>query len=318
VRRVLALLGQNLALALLALALNFFLLRLAPASPFAALERDDLGTVFTAEQRARLEAHYGLDRPLWAQFLAYFGRLFQGRLGESLYFNQPVTQVIAPYLANTAILVGLGFFPALLVGLLLALLSVAFHRTPLDGGLFTTMILLKSLPPYFTAMALLLLLAVLWPLFPTTATSLPGMGFGENLRRLFLPVLAYALWEVGTIYLVARGALFSVLGSPFVAYARAKGVPESWVYLRHILRAALPPLLARITLLLAGSLGGVFFVERVFAYPGLSTLALAAVGRFDYPLLEGVFLVSLGAVLFLNLLADLLLAFLDPRTREAA
>jgi peptide/nickel transport system permease protein len=98
VRRVLALLGQNLALALLALALNFLLLRLAPASPFAALERDDLGTVFTAEQRARLEAHYGLDRPLWAQFLAYFGRLFQGRLGESLYFNQPVTQVIAPYL----------------------------------------------------------------------------------------------------------------------------------------------------------------------------------------------------------------------------
>lgn len=316
--RLLSLLGHYLGLAFLALALNFFLLRLAPASPFAALERDDLGAAFTTEQRARLEAHYGLDQPPLAQFLAYLGRLVRGNLGNSLYFNQPVAQVLTPYLANTALLIGLGFPPALLVGLLVALLSASLHQSRLEGGLFALMVLLKSLPPYFLAMVLLLLFAVVWPLFPATATLLPGMGLGGNLRRLFLPTLAYALWEVGTVYLVARGALFSILGLPFVAYARAKGISEARVYLRHVLRAALPPLLTRSTLILAGSLGGVFFVEQVFAYPGLSTLALTAVSRFDYPLLEGVFLVTLGAVLLLNFLADLFIYLLDPRTRETA
>ncbi len=310
------LLLQYMGLALLALVLNFFLLRLAPGSPLLSLEQAEVVTALSDEQRQRLLSLYGLDKPLWMQFVDYLGRLLRADLGSSLYYNQPVSTVVWPYLERTLLVVGLGFVPAALLGLGLGLFSALNHRKPWERSLLAMLVVLQSLPPFLIALLLLLALAVLWPVFPAVSTLLPGQGPLDRLERLALPVLAYVLWEVGLFYLFARGAFLSVLGEDYLAYARAKGLPESLVIRRHLLRAALPPLVARTALILSASFGGVFFIEAVFSYPGLSSLSLIAIARFDYPLLEGIFLLTLSTILLFNLFADWLVLRLDPRVAE--
>ncbi len=309
---------QYLGLALLALSLNFFLLRLAPGSPLSGLDQSELDAALSQQQEERLKAHYGLDLPLPVQFSHYFLRLSRGDLGQSLYFNQPVAQVVWPYLQRTLLLIGLGFLPALLIGGALGMLSALNHRKPWERWLLGGMVLLQSFPPFLIAILLLVLLAVVFPIFPAVSTMLPGQGLSDRLERMVLPVSAYALWELGLFYLLVRGSFLGVLGQEFISYARAKGLPERTVVLRHILRAALPPLIARTALILGVSFGGVFFIESVFSYPGLASLALTAIARVDYPLIEGIFLLTLGMILLFNLLADLLVARFDPRTQEAA
>lgn len=301
------------ALAVFAVVLNFVLIRVAPGSPFAGLDRDELGAVLTEDQKQALAAHYGLDRPLPAQLIAYVTRLARGDLGTSLYFQEPVTAVIQPYLERTALLVVLGFSVAALGGLALGVLSARGHRSTWERFLLGAMTTLHALPPFLLAMLVLLAFAVTWPLLPATATLLPGEPLDVQVRRLVLPVAAYALWELGLLYLLVRGAVLGVLGEPFVTYARAKGLPERHILTHHVLRAAAPPVISRAAVILGVSFGGVFFIERVFAYPGIGTLALLAQSRFDYPLLEGIFLVSLTAILLCNFTSDLLTAKLDPR-----
>jgi len=316
VRSPIGLLLQYLGLALLALTLNFFLLRLAPGSPLLSLEHNEIATALSDEQRHRLLAQYGLDQSLWGQLVQYAGRMLRGDLGTSLHYNQPVTQAVWPYLERTLLLVLLGFGPALVLGLALGLVSALNHKKPWERWMLSGLVLLQALPPFLIAILLLVVFTLIWPVFPTASTMLPGQGLGDRLERLALPVLAYVLWELGLFYLFARGAFLSVLGEDYIAYARAKGLPESTVIVRHLLRAALPPLIARTALILSASFGGVFFIEAVFGYPGLSTLSLTAIARFDYPLIEGIFLLTLGTILLFNLLADLLVLRLDPRTAE--
>lgn len=315
-RTLSSLLLQYLGLALLALTLNFFLLRLAPGSPLLGLEHSEIATALSEEQKQRLLTQYGLDQSLLGQFWQYAGRMLRGDLGTSLYYNQPVTQAVWPYLERTLLLVLLGFLPALLLGVGLGLVSALNYKQAWERWLLGGLVLLQALPPFLIAILLLILLAVVWPVFPVVSTMLPGQGLGDRLERLALPVLAYVLWELGLFYLFARGAFLSVLGNDHMAYARAKGLPERIVIFRHLLRAALPPLVARTALILSASFGGVFFIEAVFGYPGLSTLSLTAIARFDYPLIEGIFLLTLGTILLFNLLADLLVMGLDPRTAE--
>jgi len=303
------------ALAVLAVVLNFVLIRAAPGSPFAGLDRDELAAVLTEDQKQALSAHYGLNRPLPVQLTAYLTRLARADLGISLYFQEPVAEVILPYLSRTALLVALGFLAATMGGLVLGVLSATGHRLPWGRVLLVAMTTLHALPPFLLAMLILLGFAVSWPLFPATATLLPGEPLSTQVRRFVLPVAAYALWELGLLCLLVRGAVLDVLGEPFVTYARAKGLPERRILVHHVLRAAAPPIISRAAVVVGVSFGGVFFVERVFAYPGIGTLALVAQSRFDYPLLEGIFLVSLGAILLCNFTSDLLVARLDPRLR---
>lgn len=305
--------ARYFTLAFLVLTLNFFLLRAAPGSPLSYLQPEELGLSPSAEAVRRLTTLYGLDRPLWEQYLRYLEHLLRGEWGVSLAWQQPVGELLAPYLGRTLLLIGLGFPTALALGVGLGLLAALHHGRPWERTLLLLLTGLHALPAFLVATLVLLLLAVAWPLFPAVAIALPGQTLEEALSRAFLPWLSYVLWQAGGLFLVARGAFLSLLGEEFIAFARAKGLPERVVVGRHLLRAALPPIVARGGLALGSGVGGVLFVEAVYTYPGLATLALAAANRQDYPVLEAVFLVTALGLLGVNLAADLVQLWLDPR-----
>lgn len=307
------LVARYLALAFLVLTLNFFLLRVAPGNPLSYPLLEELGLSLPTEAVQRLTVLYGLDRPLWEQYLRYLERLLRGEWGVSLAQPQPVGELLAPYLGQTLLLIGLGFPTAFALGVGLGLLAALNHGRPWERALLLLLAGLHALPAFLVATLVLLLLAVVWPLFPAVASALPGQGLGEALSRAFLPWLSYVLWQAGGLFLVARGAFLSLLGEEFIAFARTKGLPERVVVGRHLLRAALPPIVARGGLALGSGMGGVFFVEAVYNYPGLASLALAAASRQDYPVLEAVFLVTALGLLGANLAADLVRLRLDPR-----
>jgi peptide/nickel transport system permease protein len=301
-----------LALATLWLAssLVFALLLLLPGDPVQAI----LGLEASPEARAALERSLGLDKPPWERYWAWLLGLAQLDLGESIRYGKPVGELVAERLPLTLALVFLGLSLALLLALPLALLAV---RLPaVDLAFSALMALLQSLPTFFLGVVLLYALAVRLPFFP--ASGFPGFTpLGEALRHLALPALTLALARAAILFRMARGSLLETLGQDYVRTARAKGVPEGRVLLKHALRPASLPLVTVLGLEGGFLLTGAVVVEAVFALPGMGSLALTALEARDYPLLQGLVLAMAGLIVAFNLLVDLLYGLLDPRVEYA-
>jgi peptide/nickel transport system permease protein len=314
VRKVL----HAIATLLFVVAFNFYLFRIMPGDPITILARSQhLSRADIAEQIANL----GLDKPLPQQLLIYLGDTFRGELGVDLRSGAPVSQLIAERLWPTILLVGISTVLSIGFGLLIGIKG-AWQR----GGLFDTTSLYTSLvfysmPEGWLGMILIVLFAGLLGWFPAGQYESPAdlTGFAhivDVLNHLFLPCLTLTLGYIGEYAIVMRSSLLEVRGEDFITTARAKGVPDRDVRRRHAVPNALLPTLTLVFYSFGFVLGGAVVIESVFSWPGVGRLTYEAIGELNYPILQGVFLLSSVTVILFNLAADILYGYLDPRIRE--
>jgi ABC-type dipeptide/oligopeptide/nickel transport system permease component len=296
---------QTLFVVWLAATLAFLAMKLAPGDPAQVLLA---ASGATPGEIAQARAQLGLDDPLLIQYLRYLVELLRGDLGRSWLHARPVTQMVLERLGPTMALALAAISVATPLGMTLGMLAAVRQSTWVDTVATTLAVVGLSTPTYWSG-----LLAIL--LFALTLRWLPATGEG-SLRHLILPaaVLGFAL--SGSIARLVRARVVEVLGAPFVAAARARGLPSWRVLVIHVLRTALPATITVIALQFGFLLGGAVVTESVFARRGLGQLALEAITWRDLPVVRGVIVSAALSYALVNLAGDLAHAWLDPRVRE--
>ncbi|MCC7370939.1 MAG: ABC transporter permease [Chloroflexi bacterium] len=283
----------------------FVLVRLTPGDPIRAY----LGETATDEQVAFYRAHLGLDQPLPVQYLRFLQRAMVGDLGNSLFYHRPATDVVGSHLPATLLLSLAALVISLVVAIPLGVLSAVRRDSFWDYlGMFVAMIG-QSVPAFFLGLVLMLLFAVEWQVLPTA-------GYG-TWQHLVLPSVTLAAFLVGLLTRMVRSGMLEVLGEDYVRTARAKGLSERSVLYQHAFRNMAIPLVTIIGLQFGTLLGGAIVVETVFSWPGVGTAAVTAIGARDYSLVQAVVLLVSGFFVIINLVVDLLYAWIDPRIRYA-
>ena len=309
---MLNILGTRLALSLPVLIgvvfFGFVLMRIVPGDPAALLA----GQSASAEVVARIRTELGLDQPWPVQFALYFGEIAQGELGRSIISNRPVAQELLEALGPTLELVCSAVILAVPLGIALGLLAAIKRGSFLDRAIMAVAVAGISLPVFWVAYMLILSFGVNWGLLPFTGRTGPIWSL-EGLKGLILPSMTAAFTLIGPIARITRATLLETLQSEHVRLARAKGLPELQVVLRHGLRNALLPIVTLIGLQIGHLLGGTVIIETIFAWPGVGRLVVGAIMNSDYAIAQGgLLMIAVGFVL-VNLIVDLLYAVLDPR-----
>jgi peptide/nickel transport system permease protein len=289
----------------------FLMIHLVPGDPVRA----SLGLTAPAALVAAKRAELGLDDPLWVQYGHYVRNLLSGDFGTSMASGQPVAQVIGDRLPSTLQLAVLAFavvvVVAVPVGVCFAVLTRGGRRRGAELGFTSVSVFLAAIPEFLVAVGLVAPLAVGLGWFPVAGS--------DDVSAYVLPVAALAVGPAAVLARMVRVELLSVLGADFVRTARAKRLPARLVYVRHALPNALTASLTLGGLMLTGMVAGTVLVENVFAWPGLGSTIVASILQKDYPLVQGIVLVYGVGVLLVNLLVDVVLGLLDPRSaiREA-
>jgi peptide/nickel transport system permease protein len=291
-----------------ALILVFLVMRVLPGDPAITL----LGTAATPDAVAALRRDLGVDRPIFQQFIAYLTGALRLDLGQSLALRAPVTRLVLDAVPHTLLLTLGGTLVAAAIGIPLGAAAALRRGTWLDYAASVGALLGVSVPVFVWGLVLLLLFSLHWRLFPTSGA---GGTPGEMLRALVLPAIATGFFLAGVVSRITRASILQMLGQDFARTARAKGLGEWAVVGRHVLRNAIIPILTVIGLNVGTLLSGAVVAETVFTRPGIGRLALDAILARDYPVIQGVVLVSSFAVLLLNLAVDVLYGLADPRVR---
>jgi len=266
-----------------------------------------LGTEATPERVAELRAQLGLDRSLPVQYLRFLAGAVRGDFGRSLRFDRPALQVVLLHLTPTAKLAAVGLGVALLAGLILGAVAAIRRDTWLDHVVGGVSVLGLSMPSFWLGIMLIVFFAVRLRWLPTS-----GM---ESAWHYVLPAITLATYLAPQFTLLVRASLLQVMRELYVTTARAKGLAEARVFTHHILRTALPTVIAFIGLQLGTVLGGAVVTETVFAWPGIGRLTVDAVSQRDVPVVEAAVIILAVAVVICNLAADLANAIVDPRIR---
>jgi peptide/nickel transport system permease protein len=306
-----------------AVSLNFFLPRAMPGDPLSLIAGEAVRQM-GAEKKAALREAYGLNEPLGEQYLVYLGRLARGDLGQSYRYSggQSVVQVVMNRLGWTLLLVCTSLFLGASIGSLLGIWSARRRGRGQDLGMLTAMFTLQSIPPFWLAMIVIPIFAVMLNWFPSgDSYSFPrpqgAAGVLDVLHHAVLPILVLAVTFVPSTFAVMRTSMLEVLGSDYLRTARAKGLPEKLVLHHHAVRNTLVALITFVALNFGQMLGGAVLIETVFNYRGLGSMMFEAVKSRDYPLLQGGFLLFTLGVLLINLLVEAAYPHLDPRLRES-
>jgi peptide/nickel transport system permease protein len=311
---------QAVATFAVAIALLFVLMRAAPGDPLFRLSAD---RPISQKEMAVLRARYGLDQPVGKQLVAFVGGLIRGDLGVSIEQGRPVTALLAERLPATMLLGGSVLLLNFTVGLWLGVRQAVRRGEREDRWLTTLSLTGYAMPSFWLGLVLAWLVGVEWRLLPAAGMQDPLLssdaGFliraGDVLRHLVLPVLTLSVVSIAATMRYQRAAMLEVLRLPYIVTARAKGLPERVVTWRHAWRNALFPVITLFGLWLPILVTGSVFVESVFAWPGLGSLAAGAVGSRDYPLLMGASLLVAALVVAGGFLTDVAYGLLDPRVR---
>ncbi len=287
----------------------FVLLRLLPGDPSTAI----LGQEATEEQRAALRTDLGLDEPLWRQYVDWIAGIFRGDLGQSWLTREPVGAAIADRLPVTVELGITSLVLATLIGIPLGILAAVRARRATDSVVTGAAMLLLSIPHFYLATLLVLLFAV-------TLRWLPASGFvpftenpAENIKYLILPAVTIGSTIVAVAMRQTRGSLLATLGEDYVRTAEATGLGPRRIVLVHAMRNALAPVTTVIALQVGALMSATVITETIFTLPGMGTLIVNAIFSRDMPIVQGAVLVVVAFVLAVNLLTDLIYAWLDPR-----
>lgn len=294
----------------------FSLIHLAPGDPVTGMIDPTLGTL-SAEAIAQERSRLGLDMPLPLQYAAWLGRMVRGDLGYSLVRRSPVTELIGQRIESTLQLTVSALALAVVAGVSIGIVSAVKQYSWIDS-LFTFLSFgAVSVPGFFLALGLIYILALNLQLLPTSGMRTLGAppSLWDRVRHMIMPVSVLAVTMAADLVRYTRSSVLEVLGQEYLTVARAKGVRELLVVLRHGLPNALIPVITIIGLRLPALFGGSIIIEQIFHWPGIGTLNIWAVQNSDYMVLMGLNLVSAILILFANLLTDIVYAFVDPRVR---
>lgn len=308
------------------LTLNFALPRLIPGNPLAELDDPQgLPVPLSEEQRLKLMAYYGLDKPLIQQYQDYVMGLFRADWGWSISYNAPVLTVLRGRLRWTLPLVGVATALYVLLGVILGSYSAWRRGRASDSILLATTSAAGAFPAFFLAMLLIVLFGVKLRALPLGGAQSPlllnapwPMRWLDIIRHAALPTLTLVLINVGEVTYLTRNAMVQTLGEAYIAVARSKGLAERQVRLRHALPNALLPIITLVAMRFGMVVMGAVMVETTFAYPGVGSAIVDASVSRDYPLLQGAFALIMLSIMGANLLADVAHGLLDPRVRRAA
>lgn len=310
-RYLLSRLGGMLVVVAIVAVLVFILTRAAPGDPVAVL----LGDQATAEDIARVQKVYGLDKPLPVQFALWLKELARGNLGESIFLQRPVAQALWERAEPTALLSLMSITIATLIGVPCGIVSAVYRGRMIDQVFTGFAMLGASIPSFWLGLVLMQVFAVSLGWFPVSGYGEPGAPLASRMWSLVLPSTVLGLLNSALILRFTRASMLDVLEEDYVRTARAKGLGEDVVVLKHALRNALVPIVTVIGLTVALLIGGAVVTETVFGLPGVGNLVVSAVIRRDYPVIQGALLVVAVIYVFINFLIDVLYTFLDPRVR---
>ena len=288
----------------------FVIVRIAPGDPAVAA----LGDYASAEAVAALRERMGLDQPLWRQYLTFLGDLARGDLGRSMISNSPVAEQIAFVLPYTLELTIAATAIGLLLGIPTGVLTAIRRNTTTDYVGRVLSLLGLSFPAFYLGILLMFFFAVKLGLFPAVGSA-PFTEPARNLHYLVLPALTLGLIETAYIARMTRSVVLTILTDDYIRTARAKGLQEKIVLVRHVLRAALIPIVSLVGIFAISLIGSSVLVEEVFARPGLGKLMVGATKQKDYTMLQSIMVVYALIIVVINLITDLIYTYVDPRVR---
>lgn len=307
-RRFISLIPLVILIALI----TFVLVRLTPGDPASIVAGPDA----TSEDVERIRQSMNLDEPIWAQFTHWIQQVFlRGDLGDSIVQEQPVLEMILQRAQPTLSLAVVGAVFSTLIGIPFGVIAAVKHNSWLDRTLMSVAIVGLSIPNFWLGVLLVLGLSIYFPILPPSGFQSIQEGGLASLRYLILPGLAIGASNAAFLARMVRSSMLDVLGQDYVRTARSKGLRENSVIYRHALRNAMIAPLTIVGLLVANLASGTVIIEIVFNIPGVGRLLISSVGRRDYPVMQGVILITAMIYIFANLIVDLLYGVLDPRVK---
>ena len=289
---------------LLVTLLVFMVVRLIPGDPAQILA----GDMATPQAVAELKVQWGLDRPLPVQYFTYLKNLLAGDLGRSIATRNPVTTEIGDRYPTTLGLAATGILVAAILGLGAGVLAASKPFSRWDYGSMILALTGVSTPVFWSGLILILIFSV-W------LGWLPSGGTG-SLRHMILPAFSLGLFDAGVIARQSRAGLLEVLEQDYIRTARAKGLAERMVVVRHAFKNAVIPVVTVIGMQFGRMLGGAVLVESVFSLPGIGRLLVTAISQRDYPVIQGICLLLAASFVIINLAVDIAYGYLDPRIRQ--
>jgi peptide/nickel transport system permease protein len=300
--------GQILPVALFVTVLIFLLIKLLPGDPATAI----LGERASDEAVRALQQQWGLDRPLWQQYAIYMRNLFTGDLGQSLRYRTPVIDLLPRRATVTLFLVVYSMFLSILIAVPLALVAAVNRDRWPDQSVRGFITIPLASPAFWIGILLLIVFALKLGWFPASGY---GDGLRGHLAHLFLPALTLSHAFTAVLTRNLRSSLIDVMNTTYVDFARAKGLDRRVVLFRHILRAALLPVVTLVGVRLSYAIGGSVVIETVFSLPGLGSWMVESIMARDYMVVQTLTLAFAFGAMFVNLTTDLIYPLLDPRVR---
>ena len=276
------------------------------------------GQFATPDVIKAIEAKLGLNDPLLTQYWRWASGILSGDLGQSLIMERPIGPMLRDALANSALLTTMSIVLVTVLGVSLGVVAAVKHNSTLDHGISVFTLLGISVPDFFWGIVLILVFAGYLHWLPSGGVGNLSAGWGAWASHLVLPAATLTSALIAHVSRMTRSSMLETLRSPYVLFARAKGVPERVVLMRHALRNALLPTITVLAIDVGLLIGGGVVVETVFSYPGLGRLLIFAIERHDLPLIQASILVIAAIYCFANLLADLLYAYFNPKIRYGA
>jgi peptide/nickel transport system permease protein len=314
VRVVLARLAALLPMLLALSMASFALVHVIPGDPALVM----MGGEGTTQAVEELRRQLGLDRPLHVRYLEWLGRLVQGDLGQSLYNRTQVSEELLWRMPTTLSLVTLAFVLAIGIGIPAGLLSAAFRNTWIDHAARLLTLVSLSLPSFWLGLMLIILFSLWLDLLPIVGYEpITQGGLGKAIPFLILPSLALGTHVAAILTRLTRSSMLEVLSQDYVRTARAKGLRDRVVLMRHGLRNALIPLVTVIGIHMGVLLGGTAVIETVFVLPGVGQLVVRSLYNRDLPVIQGLILYVAVVYVIINLVVDVLYTYLDPRLRPS-
>lgn len=307
---------QSLVLVLVVLTITFFLLHLAPGDPMARYYSPDIAPETIELMRER----FGLDKPIHEQYLRWVGNFIRGDFGVSLAYDVPVRTLLADAIPNTLRLTLTALLLHILIGIALGIVSAARRYSLFDRVNTVVALFVYSIPSFWLALMLILLFSLKLGLLPSSHMQSISAGevggftlFLDRLRHLILPAFVLGIASAAGMARYMRGSMLDVLKEDYIRTARAKGLPEGAVLIKHAFKNAALPIVTIVGLSLPFLLGGAVVTEKIFSWPGMGRLAVDAIYARDYPVVLAINFVVACMVIAGNLLADIGYALLDPR-----
>lgn len=287
----------------------FFLIHLIPGDPALVM----LGIEATPEQVEVVRQEMGLNKPLHIQLLVWFSKIARGDLGNSYFLHRPVTEAIGERLPATVALSVLALVFGVIIGVPAGIIAAVKQDSWIDQLVMTFALAGVSMPSFWLGLTLMMIFAVQLGYFPTGGYVPVTENLVEGIRHMVLPVMSLGFMQAALVARMTRSSMLEVLRQDYIRTARAKGISDRVVILKHALRNAAVPILTVTGTGFGVLLGGSAITETVFTYPGIGRLVILAVQRRDYPLVQGVILTTALLCVLVNIAVDIAYSFVDPR-----